>query len=862
MLVHADGRIPPAVTAIRVERPPTLDGRLDDEAWRDAVPATGFRRDYPSDGEPASDSTEVRVTYDDRALYVGARLHAKDVSTVSRRLSRRDAFEVQNDKFFVMLDAHHDHRTAFIFGVTPAGEREDARSSGDSKLAMDPSWDPVWDAATRIDSLGWVAEMRIPLSQLRFSAEDAHVWGIQFRRDLLSAGEAVDWAWTPGEQPGFTTKFGHLLGLDRLRRPSRLEILPHVVTKAAYTEGADPENPFDDGSVYDGSMGVDLKYGVSSDLTLDVSVNPDFGQVDADPAVVNLTNFETFFPELRPLFIEGSDIFQFGIPGHQMIYSRRIGRAPQRSALGTQPYVDQPLNTTILGAAKLSGRTQSGWSIGFLDAVTSQENARLADSPSNMLPDTPVEPLTNYAVARAKKDFLEGSSQLGFAFTGVHRDQSEDAFKFLNRASYAGGIDFIHRFKQNAYSVQGMFAFSHILGDTTAMQVAQQASSHYFQRPDQDHVIYDPQATSMTGTFGLLMVSENAGNWTFSGFGAYSSPGYEINDAGFQGVADHRVVSFSTSRRWLQPGKLFRTASVNLSAQVLDENFGGENWGRRLLSSFSGQLNNFWSLGAGAGVRFRGINDRETRGGPLIERPPGVEGNLSVSSDGRKVGSASGNLTMSRDVEGGWSVSVDPTLRIRTQGRFSLQLTPRYMRSRSDAFYVTQASDPLAAATFGNRYVFAGLDQTSLDITLRADFAINSDMTLQLYTQPLVASGDYDGFKEFAEPSSYNFIDYDGSGSSITYDATRNTYTADADGAGPGAPITFFNPDFTIRSLRTNLVFRWEYIPGSTLFVVWSQNRFTPISDPAFQAFSLLGDLFDDDMRNVLVVKMNYWLNY
>jgi len=217
---------------------------------------------------------------------------------------------------------------------------------------------------------------------------------------------------------------------------------------------------------------------------------------------------------------------------------------------------------------------------------------------------------------------------------------------------------------------------------------------------------------------------------------------------------------------------------------------------------------------------------------------------------------------MNKNVEGSWSVDFNPTILIQTQGRFSFRFTPRYRRSHSDAFYVTQSSDPLAAATFGGRYVFAGLDQTSLDITLRADFAITSDMTIQIYAQPLVASGDYAGFKEFAAPSSYNFIDYDGPNSSISFDAGQNFYTADADGAGPGAPVTFFNPDFTIRSLRTNLVFRWEYIPGSTLFVAWSQNRFTPISNPSFQAFSLLGDLFGDNMRNVVVVKTSYWLNY
>ncbi len=711
-LVHANGRIPPAVVAIRAKRSPILDGRLDDDAWKGVPPATGFRRDVPSDGLPAADSSEVRVVYDDRALYVGARLYARDPRAVSRRLGRRDSFGVFNDRFFVMLDTRHDHRTAFVFGVSPEGERGDARVANDNRSSFDPSWDPVWTARTRIDSLGWVAEMRIPLSQLRFASGSQQAWGIQFRRDIVSAGEAVDWAWTSASEPGWPSKFGHLLGLEDLDSPRRLEMLPYVASTASYDEGADPQNPFDDGSTYEPSVGLDLKYGVTSDFTLDVSINPDFGQVDADPAVVNLTNFETFFPELRPLFIEGSDILSFGIPGHQVIYSRRIGRAPQRSVVGMAAYVDQPRATTILGAAKFSGRTQSGWSVGFLDAVTAGEHAQLATSPTERLPSQPVEPRTNYTVARVKKDLRGGSSQFGFAMTGVHRDGSADELSFLNSSAYSGGVDFVHRFAQNAFSVTGLFAFSHIRGDPAAIDFVQRSSAHYFQRPDQDHVALDAAATTMTGTFGLITFSENAGNWVFSTFAAYSSPGYEINDAGFQGTADHRVVSGSVTRRWVQPGKIFRSASLGANANVLDDNFGGRNWGRRTGLNFRGQLHNLWNLGASVGVRFRGINDRETRGGPLIERPGGVRTSVSVSSDSRSVVSFGSQVGFERDVEGSWGVDVRPRVLLSTSGRLRAEISPRYQRSYAKAFYVTQADDPVAVATFGGRYAFAELDQS------------------------------------------------------------------------------------------------------------------------------------------------------
>jgi hypothetical protein len=446
--------------------------------------------------------------------------------------------------------------------------------------------------------------------------------------------------------------------------------------------------------------------------------------------------------------------------------------------------------------------------------------------------------------------------------TGVHRDGSEAELSFLNSSAYSGGVDFAHRFAQNAFSVTGLFAFSHIRGDPAAIDFVQRASAHYFQRPDQDHVELDAAATSMTGTFGLFTFSENAGNWVFSTFAAYSSPGYEINDAGFQGTADHRVVAGSVTRRWVQPGKVFRSASLGANVNVLDDNFGGQNWGRTTGLNFRGQLHNLWNLGASVGVRFRGINDRETRGGPMIERPGGVRTSVSVSGDSRSVVSFGGSVGFERDVEGSWGVDVRPRILLSTSGRLRAELSPRYQRSYAKAFYVTQAVDPLAVATFGGRYAFAELDQSSLDVTLRVDLAMTRNMTLQLYAQPLVASGEYAGFKEFATPSSFDFVEYDGPTSSITFDAAQNTYTADADGDGPGAPLTFPNPDFTVRSLRTNMVFRWEHMPGSTIFVAWSQNRFTRLTDPTLRVIGQFGDLFGDDTLNVLQIKMNYWLNW
>jgi len=861
-LNHTNGRVPPAVVAVRTRDDMRVDGVLDEPVWSAATPARGFRRDEPSDGKPPAESTTVYLVFDDNALYVGARLFTADTAKISRRLDRRDSFATLNDRFFVILDAFHDHRTSFAFGVTPAGERSDATTSNDTRMGVDPTWNPVWEAETAIDSAGWIAEMRIPFSQIRFSTSGEQVWGIQLRRDIFHANEAADWAWTPATEPGWVSKFGHLMGLDIGRQPMRLEVLPYTVTQGQFTEDSDPANPFDDGSRYRISGGADIKYGISSDFTLDATINPDFGQVDADPAVVNLTAFETLYPELRPFFVEGSNIFNFGIGGHDFFYSRRIGRAPQKSAVGAAAYVDMPRATTILGAAKVSGKTQNGWSIGVLEALTNEEKARTASSTGAGLDAVSVEPLTNYGVVRARKDMREGAGQVGFALTTVHRDISDPIFESLSRSAYSGGIDFTQRFNDNAYSIDGIFSFAHIEGEPAAMLAVQRSSGHYFQRPDQDHLALDSSATSMSGTLGMLSFAETEGNWTFNAYAGYSSPGIEINDIGYQRTADRRVAGGGMSRRWLRPSRTFRSFRIGTSGSS-SWNHGGVNLSRTLRANLNAEFHNHWRVSVSGGYALRGLSDRETRGGPLIEEPEGWNASLSIHTDTRRPLSLHPGISVVKNVAGGWLIGVRPGITVRSSGALRIRFQPAFTRLFASAQYVTQAVDPHATATFGGRYVFGTLDQSNLDLTTRVDVALTPALTLQLYAQPLVASGDYVHLMEFATPRTYEFIEYGQDGnSSLSYDSDANTYTADSDGAGPGEPLTFRNPDFSIRSLRTNMVLRWEYLPGSTLFLAWSHSRFAHSSDPSFRVFDELKDLLSDDQQNVLMVKMTYWLSF
>lgn len=860
VFVHDDGTVPAIVTAVRARIAPDLDGRLDDAVWARAETVSGFRRAEPADGEPASERTEVRVAYTDAALYVGARMYDSEPGRVSRLRGRRDSFMQQNDQFLVLIDSYHDHRTAFVFGVTPAGGRNDLVAPNDGMRGMDFGWDPVWEVATTIDSLGWVAEIRIPFSQLRFPEGDRHVWGINFRRDILHTGEAVDWRWTPPEQAGWTSNFGHLVGLENVPRPGRLQVLPYAVGLGSFDQRADPASPFDDGSLFDGQVGVDFKYGLTSGLTLDATVNPDFGQVEADPAVVNLTAFETFFREQRPFFVEGGSIFDFGgLEGLRFFHSRRVGQRPALSAGGAGAYVDAPVASTILGAAKLSGKTESGWAIGVLNATTQREVARATDGAGLPVVEAPVDPLTNTTALRARRELNAGASYVGLVGTGVARDLDHDAFDRLRDRAFVGGIDFLHRFAGRAYALQGWVGGSRVSGSPAAMLRAQRSSARYFQRPDQDYVTLDPARTSLTGWAGELGLRKESGRWLFGFEGSVISPGFELNDAGFQTIADVRSMVAYGSRRWVEPTRRFRSASIRLTG-FEQQNFGGQGLQRALALNLSGQTHGFRRLSANLSWGFEIQDPRKTRGGPSMIRPAAWGLRASVNGDSRNRVSGSLALDYAGDVEGSYRFGLTPSIRGRGEGWFSWSVRPRVVWSHDEAFYVTQGADTAATATFGRRYLFGELGRATIDVTARMDMAITPSMTLQVYAQPFVATGDYARFAALSAPGTFDFLRYGEGGSTLTL--TDDVYAADADGAGPADPVAFRNPDFRVRSFRSNVVLRWEYLPGSTLFVVWSQDRSDRVLDPEFDGLGDLGRIFSDPMRNVFLIKASYWLDF
>ncbi|MBM4188460.1 MAG: carbohydrate binding family 9 domain-containing protein [Gemmatimonadetes bacterium] len=862
-LVHANGRVPRAVTAVFAERAPAIDGKLNDPAWQLAAPERGFRRDSPSDGNPATNDVEVRVVYDRDALYVGARMFDDRPDLISRRLNRRDSFGDFNDVFFALIDSYHDHRTQFVFGVTPAGERRDGSASDDTNLTLDAGWDPVWEAKTSIDSLGWTAEFRIPFSQLRFPPSDRHVWGVQFRRDNRRAGEAADWQWSPRTEPGQVSKYGHLIGLANIPAPKRLEILPYSSSQARLTEGLVAGHPFDDGSETSFGGGVDLKYGVTSDLTLNATINPDFGQVEADPSVVNLTAFETFFEERRPFFVEGSNIFGFNANFGQdrFFYTRRIGRAFFQSALGSAAFVDEPSATSILGAAKLSGRTRSGWSIGVLDAVTAREHARVADLPTGTVREVPVEPRSNYGVLRVKRDLSQGQSGYGFMATTVNRAATATDFPFVNRSAYLGATDFYHRWGQNAYQIDGYLAASSIAGPPEAMVLAQTSSARYYQRPDQSYSRFDPTRTSLRGWASQFQFSKTQGNLVAQLVANVTSPGFEVNDAGFQQEADRIRLAALVTRRWVSPGRLGRGGSLSVNpTQIL--NFGGDRLATQLNLAASLETHSFWSINLDFSLRPSSLDDRETRGGPLLEKPAGAAAFLHLGTDGRRRLSAFVGGGYQGLGEAGRQFNTFVRIAVRDGGRFTFSTTPSYQNNRATRFYLGAYADPTATATFQSRYLFAPLQQHVFSLATRLDYYFTPSLSLQLYAEPFVATGDYDNPFSFAAPRTFRFLRYGDGSSTLSIDPTTKAVTADADGDGPAPSFSYPNPDFRVRALRSNLVLRWEYRPGSTLFLVWNQNRFGAGADPRFRLFDHLGGIFDEPMQNVLLLKANYYFSF
>lgn len=834
--------------AARATNGPAIDGVLDDGVWQHAAFVGDFHQLEPVENASPSRRTEVAFAYDDDALYVAARMFTGGPDDVQAVMTRRDETGAA-ERIIISLDTFNDRRTAYSFAVTAAGVRADWLHPDDSAYSRDHSFDPVWEAAVGRGADRWTAEMRIPFSQLRFRDAPELRWGLNINRYLPNRNEDIFWIVVPKGETAWSSRFGVLDGIAHLRPARRIELLPYAAGDVTMTSASliDADDPFARERDVAGRAGLDAKFGLGPSLTLDLTVNPDFGQVEADPAVVNLTAFESTFDERRPFFVEGAQLLSSGF-----YYTRRIG-APPRGRVEAD-YADQPSATRILGAAKISGRLPSRLSIGMLSALTQRTHADTFDLATSTVGSVPVEPLTTYNVARVEQELGASSSRIGASVTGVYRDLDAGgalADQFTRWAT-TGGLDWNLRLREARYELFGAAGYSAVGADPTALAAIQRGSTHYFQRPDQDHVRFDPTRETMLGWTAQLGGAKRSGAWRWDAIGFAESPGYEINDLGLLFSGDDLGGYVGARYNATAPSRLFHAWDVGVNAGQ-EWNFGGARDPSTASISGGVTLPSFWRINASSYVGFPGVADGLTRGGPLAGIGWSTGGALSVSSASTARTRWSGSVDGVASQTGATGVTASTGITLIPIDRLQLSISAGYLAHTDNRQYVTTVDDAGGASTFGARYLFAEVERRELRVQTRLQVAFTPDLSLSGYAEPFTSSGRFSKFGELPAPRSRGLRVYGQDGTSIAQ--TMDGY-AISDGADA---FTIDDPDFNVLSLRSTVVLRWELVPGSTLFAVWQQDRGDVLVDGSRAGLGTLGDGFTRAGRHTVALKLSYW---
>jgi uncharacterized protein DUF5916 len=826
-----------------------VDGRLTEEVWRRVPAVTDFVQREPVEGAPPTDRIEVRFAYDDDALYVGARLYSN--TAVQAPMGRRDNGD-QAEHLLVSFDTYLDRRTASTFGVTASGVRLDRYYASDRRWDDDDSFDPVWQARTSMDSEGWIAELWIPFAQLRFTDRNPQVWGLNIQRWVPSRNEEVYWSLIPRTEERWASLFGELHGIAEIAPSRRLELLPYVASSSHVVGNRDPANPFTRGANLESRLGLDAKMGLGSNLTLEATVNPDFGQVEADPAEVNLSAFETFFDERRPFFVEGNDLLTGNVDNY--FYSRRIG-APPAGRVSAE-HVEQPGITTILGAAKLTGRLESGLSVGMLGAVTAEEFARTF-SVDGQFGRGRVAPRTAYGVTRVQQEFGSAASTTALMGTAVHRDLAvgNPLASLLPRNAFTLSSDSVIRLRDGDYEIEVNGGVSYVGGDAPAIDRLQRSSARYLQRPDADYTSYDPSRTSMTGMKLIAGIERNnAEHWSWDISTDIESPEFETNDLGRLSAADGVIGEGEIEYQETEPGRWWRRYSFSLSTQN-EWNFGGDLQQAELEPGFDITWPNFWQTELSATFNRRTQDARLTRGGPSMERPSNWEMSLNVESSDASRTRGEAEVTYGRNEDRGLTFQANSGITMQPGSRWQLSITPQYERRVDTQQYVSTSTGG-APATYGGRYIFSSVDRSTFSTQVRWNYTFKPDLTLDFYGEPFASSGRYYDIGELVAARTRLIRVYGTDGTTLTTlpDGSRRV----SDGA---ASFTLRNRDFNVQSFRSNLVLRWEWRAGSTLYLVWQQDRSLELLDPTRASF---GDMFSSVGRRgdtFFAVKATFWFS-
>ncbi|MCX7983531.1 MAG: carbohydrate binding family 9 domain-containing protein [Bacteroidetes bacterium] len=852
--------------ANRIHESIRIDGVLSEFVWR-TPSVTQFFQKNPEQGVPCSELTELWVAYDDEALYVAAYLHDSQPDSIFARLTRRDDDD-DNDMFGVALDTYHDHRTGYFFAVTAAGTQIDGTLYNDDW--SDESWDAVWESACQLQPDGWSVEFRIPYSQVRFEEQSVYTFGINAVREIARKKEEAYLVYRPRNESRFVSRFPHLIGIENIRPPTRFECLPYVLEKADYRR-YDGRNPFHDGSKYSPDLGVDVKIGLGTNLTLQATVNPDFGQVEVDPAVVNLSDVETYYSEKRPFFTEGMSIFSFGYGGvnsywnfnwqsPNIFYTRRIGRAPQRN-IPEYDYCDIPSGTKILGAAKITGKVFDRWNIGIIGALTRREYGSFSYNGRQWTQE--IEPTALYSIARFQRDFNDGNQGIGTILTIAHRFLDDPALQLdVNTRSAVVGIDgWTSLDREKVYMISGWTAYSRITGTPERILAVQKSSAHYFQRPGRPYATVDSTATTLQGSAGRVVVNKQKGNVVINAAFGWISPGFESSDLGFLSRTDILNYHIATGYRWSDPTQYYRSMRF-LTCYFSTTTFGGVQLWKGIWASLNYQFPNYHSLNLLYDYGFPFYDVYATRGGPPLRFSHGKEYGFSYTTDSRM--DVYGGCSYYGYIgENGHTQSFELETTLRPSTRVTITLGPSYTHSVQKPHWLLTYSDAMATSTFGMRYLFADLDYKEVAAEVRVNFILTTTISFQMFLQPFFSTGVYSSYRSLRRPNSNEFDIY-GEGGSIFQpvsglDGRIEYYELDSDGSGPSPRISLSNPNFSSVSFRGNAVFRWEYRPGSTVYVVWTHSRFTADESSMLQLQPMLHRLFNADPHSIVMVKVTYW---
>lgn len=838
--------------------PPVIDGVLDEETWQNSVWQENFSQQRPVEGARPSKNTRVSITYNFENIYV-AIICYDNPENVRKVFTRRDHHE--GDAVGVSFDSYYNKRTAFDFILTAAGQKVDAIQSGNGYTDM--NWNANWDGATALTDSGWTAEFKIPFSQLRYSDKDEQTWGLHIWRYIDNNKETDQWMLIPVNAPQGVHNYGELHGIHNIRKSRQAELLPYVSTKLEHD--GENENPYISNYQFKPNAGIDAKLGISSNFTLDLTVNPDFGQVEADPSELNLSAYETFFEEKRPFFLEGRDIFDFSYEGNHLFYSRRIGSQPLYSPdLDDDEYFNKPDNTKILASGKLTGSTSKGLSVGVIQTITGNEYGKMYSPVQNPDPGQDTfsvnkvlsEPLTSYFASRIKKQSEDANTIIGGSFNSVIRQlDNAELKKDMVQNAHSIGMDFQQFFLNKNYFIQAFATVSHLEGSESAILKKQESHVHRFQRPDASHLGLDTTRTSLTGSSGFFRFRKQGGKLNFGGSSGYWSPELNINDIGFMLETDYIEHEAFITYRQNDPSKYLRSYWTMLFTSNR-WTFGNEHIRSNLNADFRAVFHNLWEFGVTWEQVFPALDARVLRGGPALYKT-GYQGGAAEieTNSAKRLFMEFGVAYFYENEFNSYHKSLSAELNWNPVNQLKVAIDVDYAKNNyAHEFFDAELSDI-------NVYMIGRLNQQTLSTTLRLEYFIKPEISFQYYGNPYFSVVNYTDIQRVdiagSKDANKRFYSYD-NGNELSYNEHENEYTAYE---ANGDTYSFTNPDVSFGEFNSNFVFRWEYKLGSVFYVVWSHNQseYDNIDSPHLN--DPINTLFKVPSGDVLMFKMSYWFN-